>query len=295
MRAKNSDWVIGQALASLASQDFRDYDLVVVDSGSTDRTLDLVRAYPHRLISIPPQSYYPGPVLNDAIAATSHDLVVFWNSDCVALSPHTLSRLVAAFDDVQVQAAFGRQLPRPEAHGWVRRDYAASFPATGAAPSWLPLSLVLAAMRRSIWTQRSFYRAAWGSEDVEWGHWARGAGHQVRYIADAIVMHSHNYTLRQLYGRQFIEGEADAFIHPQRRIGLLRGAVRAAAAVARDAWWCLRSGDAGGALMATPRRAVGQWAYWRGQRHGHRRRAAADGDASHGQRVVLERHESRRT
>ncbi|NRB41400.1 MAG: glycosyltransferase, partial [Pseudomonadales bacterium] len=37
MRSKNSDWVIASALAALFSQDFQDFELVVVDSGSTDK------------------------------------------------------------------------------------------------------------------------------------------------------------------------------------------------------------------------------------------------------------------
>ena len=50
MRTKNSDWVVDRALAALYSQRHRDFDLLVVDSGSTDRTLEIVRRHPHRLV-----------------------------------------------------------------------------------------------------------------------------------------------------------------------------------------------------------------------------------------------------
>ena len=103
MRSKNSDWVIGHALAGLYSQEFTDFELIVVDSGSTDRTLDIVRAYPHRLIQIEAASYFPGSVLNMAIEHAQSDLIVFQNSDAVPLTPHTLGTLVAAFDDLAAQ------------------------------------------------------------------------------------------------------------------------------------------------------------------------------------------------
>ena len=52
MRSKNSDWVIGQALAGLFAQQGQPFGLVVVDSGSTDTTLEIVARHPHRLIAI---------------------------------------------------------------------------------------------------------------------------------------------------------------------------------------------------------------------------------------------------
>ena len=97
MRSKNSDWVIDRALAGLFSQTYDDFELLVVDSGSTDTTLDIVRSYPCRLIQIEPGSYYPGKVLNDAVEHAKTDLIVFQNSDVVQLGPHCLERLVESF------------------------------------------------------------------------------------------------------------------------------------------------------------------------------------------------------
>ena len=182
MRTKNADWVVGQALAALYSQTFTDFELIVVDSGSTDGTLDIVRRYPCDLVEIAADSYIPGPVLNNAIERASGEIIVFQNSDVVPLDDGCLGRLVAAFDDAEVQAAFARQVPRPEAHAWVRRDYAQSFPTRGEAPPWMTFSLPLAAMRRSVWCERPFYEEAWASEDSEWGHWARSNGHRIAYV-----------------------------------------------------------------------------------------------------------------
>jgi rhamnosyltransferase len=290
MRSKNSADTIGQALSALFAQRCRDFELLVVDSGSTDRTLEIVRRYPARLIEIAPTDYYPGPVLNLAIAESRSEIVVFQNSDVVPLTADALGALLAPFDDPAVQAAFARQVPRPEAHTWVRRDYAAAFPATGDAPSWLPYSLPFAAMRKSAWRTRPFYSDAWGSEDTEWGAWARRAGHRIVYAPDAQVMHSHNYTLRQLFGRRFIEGEADAFV-PGTSGSALALVARTLTAVAHDVAWHLHARDLGGLARVPARRLVYHWAYYRGYRHGAARRARGDRDASVGQQVVLSRYE----
>jgi rhamnosyltransferase len=289
MRSKDSDWVIAKALGALFSQTFRDFELLIVDSGSTDRTLEIAQRYPCRLLQIPAMDYLPGSVLNQAIASSSGDLLVFQNSDVVPLSPHTLARLIAAFDDPEVDAAFGRQIPRPEACGWVRRDYAASFPADGPAPAWMPYALPLAAMRRSAWEQHAFYTEAWGSEDTEWGTWAQQSGRVIRYVPDAVVMHSHNYTLREMFGRRFIEGEADAFIH-QGEDSVPRLIRRVLASTLRDVAYHVKARDLLGLSASPVRRAVYHYGYFKGHKHGEARLRSGNRDPSHGQRVVLEQY-----
>ena len=293
MRSKNAETVIGQALVGTFSQDFREFELIVVDSGSTDRTLEIVSAYPHHLIRIEPTDYFPGRVLNQAIRESRGEILVFQNSDTVPLTTGTLGRLLAAFDDPEVQASFARQLPRPDADAWVRRDYAVSFPDADEAPEWIPLSLPLAAIRRTAWERHPFYTDAWGSEDVEWGAWARQQDWKIAYVRDALVMHSHNYTLRQLYGRRFIEGEADAFIY-HRKEGFSRMFVRALFSISRDLVACARAGDWLDLPAVPARRIVYHWAYLKGHRFGTRRLLAGDTDASVGQRTVLSRHDSKR-
>ncbi len=290
MRSKNSDWVIAQALAGLFSQDFTDFELMVVDSGSTDRTLEIVKQYPCTLIEIEPGNYYPGAVLNMAIEKAGTDIVVFQNSDVAYLFPQALGRLVAAFDEPDVQAAFARQMPRPDAETWVRRDYTKSFSDADEAPPWITLSLPLAAMRKSIWQHHHFYTNAWASEDTEWGNWARNNGHKIKYVPDAVVMHSHNYTLRQIYGRRFVEGEADAFIYDDHEsvATMLR---KYCVATARDMLCHVKTMDIGGLLFTPARLFVYHWAHYKGRQLGERRKTTGDTDTSAGQATVMSRYE----
>lgn len=288
MRTKNADWVVGQALRALHSQTVRDFELVVVDSGSTDQTLPIVREYSPRLIQIPASSYIPGAVLNQAIEAATGDTLIFQNSDTVPLSRFALERLLKPFHDTAIVATFARQIPRPEAHGWVRRDYEASFPARGDAPQWMPLSLPFAAMRRSAWERHRFHTAAWGSEDIEWGTWARTQGYVVRYVSNAIVMHSHNYTLRETFGRRFIEGEADAFIHGN-HISAMETIRRMLGSTVRDILYHAACRDWTRLPESPLRRAAFHFGYHHGHVHGERQRSGMNVDGQRGRRYVLER------
>ncbi len=292
MRSKNSSPVIGQAIAALFAQDFPNFDLLVVDSGSTDATLDIVREYPCTVVCIEPKSYFPGAVLNMAIERARSGIVVFQNSDTVPLVPSALSALLEPFRDPEVQAVFGRQIPRPEAHAWVRRDYAKSFPPACPAPPWITLSLPFAAMRKTAWARHPFYGDAWASEDTEWGHWARRNGLRIDYVPQAAVMHSHNYTLRQVYGRRFVEGEADAFIYGK-RTSLARTLTATLMDTCKDVAHALRGADVIEALTAPARRLVCHYSYYKGHRWGESRLKSGDKNVSYGQTTVLTRHEDR--
>lgn len=289
MRTKNAESILPQTLKALFSQHHVSFDLHVVDSSSTDRTLDMAKFYPCQIEMIEAKEYFPGKVLNAAIKKIQADIIVFLNSDTVLLDSQSLFQLLKEFENPEVQAAFGRQLPRPDAETWVRRDYQASFPDTNIAPSWMHLSLSFSAMRKSIWEKRPFYESAWGSEDNEWGYWAKSAGYQIAYVPKALVMHSHNYTLRQLYGRRFIEGEADAYIY-KHSYTLPKMLFQWVKSLGRDVLFYIHAHDWLGLPKLPILRFVYFWAYFQGHRLGQKRRISNDQDSSQGQKTVLNRY-----
>lgn len=209
IRTKNSQDIILQTLKALYSQTFKDFELVIVDSGSKDKTLSLIEKYNHKLIKVAPEDYHPGVVLNNAIKTCNSEIIVFLNSDTVMLTKNCLENLINHLE--LNDGAFARQISRPEAKLWVKRDYLTAFP-TKEAPVWMHFSLPLAAIKKSAWNTLPFYTKAWASEDTKWGYEAKKIGLKVVYANDALVMHSHNYTLKQIFNRKFVEGEADVFI-----------------------------------------------------------------------------------
>lgn len=293
MRSHNDAPIIEQTLKALYSQTRSSFDLLVVDSGSTDTTLEIVRRYPARIHSITASEYFPGKVLNWAMENVQGEIAIFLNSDAVLLTPQSLETILQSFDDPQVQAAFARQIPRPNAVSWVRRDYEASFPEHSCAPSWLPLSLCFAAMRRDTWKKRPFYTQAWGSEDTEWGTWALRSGHAIRYAPRAVCMHSHNYTVQQVYGRRYIEGEADAFIQKS-SYPLYRVPLDWSKAIARDTAFSIKRREYRGLFANALRRFVYYWAYYRGYLWGAQRLRTDDHSAVKGQQIALKHYDDAR-
>jgi rhamnosyltransferase len=195
---------------------------------------------------VPEGAYVPGRVLNDAMRATDGDVVVFLNADCVPADEDWLSTLIAPFADPAVAATFSRQLPRRGCDPLQARDTESTYGDGAGQARWRHcFSMAASAIRRSAWEAMPFREDLRYSEDIDWTWRARQAGLRIAYVADSRVHHSHHYTLRQVFRRQFGEGEAEAAIFDWSR--WQRSPVRYtllpyARQVAADWRYCLRRG-----------------------------------------------------
>jgi len=212
MRARNDRPIITRTLAALARQTVA-ARLLVFDNQSTDGTEAEVAAAAAAVFTVPAGQYVPGRVLNAAMREADSEFVVFLNSDCVPDDPRWLERLLAGFSSENVAAVFGRQRPRPDCTPLFARDTETAFGDGTDATAWRHhFSMANSAIRRSVWLNLPFREDLQYSEDIDWTWRARQQGLEIRYVPDAAVEHSHNYSWRQYYRRQFGEGEAEARI-----------------------------------------------------------------------------------
>lgn len=254
MRSHNDMPVVAETLAMLRQQR-TPFDLVVFDNASTDGTLEEARKYTDRIVHVAAGAYVPGRVLNQAMVCASGEYVVFVNSDCPPQSDTWLQQMIAGFADEQVVAVFGRQVPRADCHPLYAKDTEDTFGDGSRQPFWRHcFSMASAAIRTSAWKTAPFNERLQYSEDIDWTWRARQRGGRIVYVPDAVVTHSHNYTLRQLYRRQYGEGQAEAFIfdwEPWRR-NLLRYSLLPFVRQTLSDWKYCLSHSAFGAIPFSP-------------------------------------------
>jgi rhamnosyltransferase len=253
MRARDDMPLIAQTLAGLARQRWP-FELLVFDDGSTDGTRQEAEKYTDRVYPVPGGAYVPGRVLNGGMERTEGEFVVFLNSDCTPQHDSWLEKLLAGFGDERVAAVFGRQIPRPDCHPLYARDLEVAF-GDGSQQARFRhcFSMAASAIRRSAWERLRFDERLRYSEDIDWTWRARQRGYAIRYAPEAVAMHSHNYSLRQLYWRQFGEGRAEAAIFdwPPRARSLLRYSLLPYGRLVLDDWkYCLTIKAPGIALRA---------------------------------------------
>ena len=166
IRARDEAASIGRTLGLLADQTVRP-EVVVVDSGSTDRTVAIAREHGAQVIEISEFTF--GGALNTGTAAVLAEVVVSLSAHAFPPDRDWLARVVAWFDDETVACAFGetRTLSGAPLERPVRQDAAM----LRAAPHW-GYSNGAGAFRRSLWERRPFREDMPGTEDREWSLWA---------------------------------------------------------------------------------------------------------------------------
>jgi rhamnosyltransferase len=269
MRCFNDEWVVGDTLEAIHSQTGPGFRVVAIDSGSTDRSVDIIRSFPVQLIEIPPGTYIPGRVLNLGMEQGDEPFGVFINSDCTPQHPEWLESLLEPLRrEAQVAAVYGRQVARPDATPLVVKDYERAFGDGSIAATWPHFfSMASSAIRRSVWQEKPFDPAIQYSEDVYWTWQRRREGWKIAYAEQSVAMHSHNYTLAETRRRFAGEGRADAVIYPREMLptGWFRGVLASwAAEVARDWAWCLKRRQVVAATTAPAQRWAQRSSYWQG-------------------------------
>ena len=211
IRSFNDASIIRKTITHILNQSFSDYEILNLDNESSDGTAEIIREYKLiKQITIPRNSYVPGVVLNKGIAASQGEIVLFNNSDSIPQNNNWLKNLISPILSGSAAATYARQIPRPEAYPWIKRDYARGFGSIPLSKDFF--SAVSFAADRNILLKYPFDSQIRYSEDVLWAKTIRQKGFKITYVPDAITEHSHNYTPEQVYKRFYGEGYADGEI-----------------------------------------------------------------------------------
>lgn len=203
LRSFNEGWALRETLPALAAQHHRDWELIVIDSGSTDGSVALLEAArPAHLVRIQPGDYIPGRVLNLGFRLARTPVGIFLNADATPQGPDWLGPLVEALARPGIGACFGRQIPRPDCRAVFASDYERCFGPARESVRWDHFfSMVSSGVRREVWEPRGFREDLAYAEDDEFTRWCRTRGHGIAFVPESVVMHSHNYTPAQAYQR----------------------------------------------------------------------------------------------
>ncbi len=208
IRTKNEEEHLGKVLDALVSQSYKSFEIIIVDSGSTDRTLEIARRYPVKIYEIKPEDFTFGYSLNYGFQMAKGKYVVCLSAHALPLSRDWLEILISNFSDDKVAAVMCKVLPWPDCNPFDKRGLLKKYnvskqPITGNPPFFF--SNANSAIRKSIWGKIKFNEKLPAVEDQDWIQKVRKQNYIIIYEPSVQVYHSHNETLKQIFRRYYRE------------------------------------------------------------------------------------------
>lgn len=210
----NGDRYLREVLTAVTTQEVAGgFEVLVIDSGSTDRSLEIASEFPVRVIEIPSSEFQHGRTRNMAFSETSGELVAFLTQDATPAGSGWLQAYADAFDsEPGVGAAYGPHLPREGASPMMARmltEFFGAFSPTGelvihARGDTTYLSNSNSCVARVAWERIPFREIPY-SEDQALGVDLLAAGWKKAFVPDAGAFHSHDYGAVEQFRRHFDE------------------------------------------------------------------------------------------
>ena len=263
MRSHNDILYIRKTVEALLAQDVDDtVEIISCDDRSSDGTSEYLAGVPqiHR-VDPPEGRYVPGRTLNHMIRCARGEYIVFNNADAVPKNNGYLKKLIGPLKDPAVDCVFGNQVARADALAVVRKDYERAFGDGSISRHWPKFfSLVTSGFRKEDLLLHPFDETFQYSEDAQW---VNRRDVKIVYVPEAMVEHSHNYTLPEVQKRFFNEGAADKQMG-KKSPGILCTWKRILAETLRDWIYLVKNGDLHEFWYAPCYRYVQKMSYYRG-------------------------------
>jgi rhamnosyltransferase len=251
---KNGSSDLKQLLPALfRQQQVPPFEVIALDSGSTDETVPLLKRFEAHVQHIPAEGFHHSRTRNLAAERAQGNILVFLSQDAVPASNLWLNKLIANFSDPRVGAVYGRQFPKAGSLAERRDTFDVVYGAqkivkdpaqsNGLGYRFYHFSDVNAAIRRDVWKATRFPEDLKVFEDLGIAKRILDRGWKIVYEPDAPVVHSHQHSALGLFKRYFDIG----YTLKKLRIWDAPGT---RTSMFRDAWKMLRQKIVSGAIGA---------------------------------------------
>ncbi len=201
-------------LKALKAQEYPPDQVLVIDSGSEDKTLEVAAAMGAMISLVEPGTFDHGATRNLGAALTKGTYIIFMTQDALPTDDKTLGSLLAPLQQENVVVSYARQIPADNATLSEKYQRLANYPphsllksrdsiAAMGIKAFQSSNVCAAYRRREFEDLGCFPQPAVCNEDMIFAARAIYAGYRVAYCAEAIVRHSHNLTAGQLFRRYF--------------------------------------------------------------------------------------------
>lgn len=208
IRTHNEEKHLQRLIDGLNQQTVLPDEIIVVDSGSTDRTVDIATAAGCRIVVIDEKLFSFGRALNYGCAAATGEVLLIMSAHVYPVYDTYLENLLKGFDGSDVSVVYGRQVGDSRTKFSESRILLKWFPEESIWDQGHPFSNnANAAVRAEAWSRHPYDEGLTGLEDLAFARQVLAEGGKVAYVAEAPVVHVHEEswaTVRNRYRREAI-------------------------------------------------------------------------------------------
>jgi rhamnosyltransferase len=222
---KNGDAYLEEVLKKVFAQAIEEtFEVIAIDSGSTDNTKEILAQFPIYVEEIPPTTFNHGETRNLGARISKGEYIVYLTQDAIPLDEKWLDRLLDPLrEDPLVAGAFSSQRPRGDCHLMERRQILQTELTSGRATRvnsaignpdyernrypFIWFSNTSSCIRKEVWNAFPFRKLEF-AEDQDWAQRVLEAGFKTVYVSDSIVIHSHHYKPLRNFRRHFEHARA---------------------------------------------------------------------------------------
>jgi glycosyltransferase involved in cell wall biosynthesis len=223
VRCYNEAEHIGKLLYGISEQTIQDYEIVLVDSGSTDGTLEIAREFGvDKIEFIEPENFSFGRALNYGCEAAEGEFCVIASAHIYPTREDWLEQLLTKFEAYEkIALVYGKQ----------RGNDVTTFSEKQIFKQWFPehdinhqphpfCNNANAAIRRELWEEYPYDEHLTGLEDIDWAKRVQKNGYEISYASDAKIIHVHDETAGEVLNRYRREAYAHKEIMPEQSFSL---------------------------------------------------------------------------
>jgi rhamnosyltransferase len=203
IRTLNEERYLPELLMSIQEQRSSfTHEVVLIDSGSTDSTLNIAEQFGCRILHIGRAEFSFGRSLNRACEAAQGAYFVLISGHCIPFDQHWLQNLVQPLADGLVQYCYGRQVGGPHTYWSECQIFAKYFPEQSSIPQQgFYCNNANSAITADTWNRFKFNEELTGLEDMHLAKRLVEEQEAVGYVAEASVCHMHHENWQQVQRR----------------------------------------------------------------------------------------------
>jgi Undecaprenyl-phosphate galactose phosphotransferase WbaP len=199
---------------AIKTQSVQPYEIIVIDSQSTDNTVRLFEEMGARVLTIQRSQFQHGKVRNMGAKESKGEILIFMTQDAIPADEYWLENLAQPIRNGKAEATFARQIPYEDANPLEQYARAANYPSESRIVSQRDIESLggrayffsnsCSAIKKDIFeVLGGFTTGTIMNEDMLFAAKFLKNSYRIAYCANAVVNHSHNYRFSQTFKRYF--------------------------------------------------------------------------------------------